>query len=206
MNNGIGQGRAPVGAQLRQPSLPHNSSHRAAQMTISRHHSRLPILLSLNLILNPATDETRSQRRGARRGTAGGTRGWGGKGAQGPLAVRGRGQIPRTSAGRPGSAAGEPRGARGAASADKEADASSGPHRPSPFPAPPFRKKGNVRAREDCPLLLLLQTSGREGLSLRLLSLSLETREPRGPRQHPRAPQCARLASLISLSERELGT
>ena len=140
---------------------------------------------------------------------------WVGKKRRGPSRFGAAGGSPEQVRAARGSEAGEPRGARGAAGADKEAGARSRPHRPSTSPSPPLRKKeGNLRGKRACPLLLLLRTAGREGfsvsLSLRRLSPSLQIRVPRGPEppspnptdSHPSsALQCENWAQAPGLAE-----
>lgn len=82
-NNRAVQRRAPAGARLGQPFRPHHSPHRAAQVPVSRHHSRLPIPLSFNLILNPATDEALWLQREAGQGQQKGLEAWMGRGRRG---------------------------------------------------------------------------------------------------------------------------
>lgn len=87
----------------------------------------------------------------------------------------------------PGSEAGEPRGARGAGSADKEAGASAGPTTPLLPPRPSQEKEGNLRAKGDGLLLVFLQTAGREVLALRGFSVPCRRlADPVAPDSTPR--------------------
>lgn len=138
---------------------------RAAQITISRHHSRLPIPLSHNLILNPATDEAMSLRRGAGQRAAGGTRGLDEKERLGPSRFGAAGD-PQNKRGPPRLGGG--RAPRGAGRSRRRQRTQRQLKSPSPlsFPrASSLKIEGNLRAKGDGLPLLLLQTVGREVLS-----------------------------------------
>lgn len=120
-------------------------------------------------------------RRGSRPGWEGGV---GAAQGSGPRA------IPRTSAGRPGSEVGEPPGARGAAGADKEPGASSRPHRPSPSPAPPLRKRGRSEGQRGGWVHFPYSSRelGRRVFLSEAFTSRTEIPGPRDPRQDPRTP------------------
>lgn len=98
--------------------------------------------------------------------------------------------MPRTSAGRPGSEVGEPPGARGAAGADKEPGASSRPHRPSPSPTPPLRKRGRSGGQRGgwVHFSYSSREPGRRVFLSEAFTSRTEIPGPRDPRQDPRTP------------------